>query len=57
MLDTYSHIKISSAIIHCIHGPMQCFQNALTYFAMAVSYKLRMFMKLTPWAGFIKILY
>jgi hypothetical protein len=27
---------------------MQCFQNALSYFATAVRYTRKMFMKLTP---------
>jgi hypothetical protein len=27
------------------HAPMQCFQNALAYFATAVSYSRKMFMK------------
>ena len=31
-----------------MHALMQCFQNALAYFASAVSYECKMFMKLTP---------
>ena len=29
-----------------MHAPMQCFQKALAYFATAVSYARKMFMKL-----------
>ncbi len=27
---------------------LQCFQNAIAYFAMVVTYECKMFMKLTP---------
>jgi hypothetical protein len=33
---------------------MQCFQNALAYFVMAVSYACKIFMKLTPGISVIK---
>ncbi len=29
----------------CMHAPMQCFQNALAYFATVVSYARKMLMK------------
>jgi hypothetical protein len=41
---TYSPAKISCTVIHCMH----CFQNALAYFVLAVSYGHKMFTKLTP---------
>ncbi len=31
-----------------MHVPVQCFQNALAYFAAAISYMCLMFMKSTP---------
>jgi hypothetical protein len=31
-----------------MHAPMHCFQNGLAYFATAVIYNCKMFMKLTP---------
>ncbi len=31
-----------------MQDPMQCFRNALVYFAMAISYAREIFMKLTP---------
>ncbi len=31
-----------------MHAPMRCCQNALAYFAIAVSYMRKMFMKLAP---------
>ncbi len=31
-----------------MHAAMQSFKNSLAYFAMAVSYTCKMFMKLTP---------
>ncbi len=34
---------------------MQCFQNALAYFATAVSYVRKMFMKSTPVVNVIKL--
>ncbi len=34
-------------IFYCMHAPMACFQNALAYFATAVSYACKMFLKLT----------
>jgi hypothetical protein len=36
---------------------MQCFQNALAYFVMAVSYACKMFMKSTPGVSVIKTFY
>ncbi len=39
--------KISSTVL-CMQAPVLCFYNALTYFATAVSYMHKMFMKLTP---------
>jgi hypothetical protein len=45
---TFCLSKISCTIIHCMHALVQCFQNALTYFATAVSYGQKMFMKSTP---------
>jgi hypothetical protein len=32
----YSSSKISYTIAHCMHAPVQCFQNALAYFVMVV---------------------
>jgi hypothetical protein len=52
----YSPGKIICTVIHCIHAPMQCFQNALAYFATGVSYACKMFIKLTPGANVIKLL-
>ncbi len=38
-----------------MHAPMQCFQNALACFAMAiVGYAIKMFMKSTPGANVLK---
>ncbi len=37
-------------------APMQCFQNALAYFATVLNYKGKMSMKLTPVDYFINIL-
>ncbi len=34
-----------------MHAPRQCFQRTLAYFATAVSYARKMFMKLTPCVG------
>ncbi len=34
---------------------MQCFQNALAYFATAVSYEREKFIKLTPGAKVLKL--
>jgi len=35
-----------------MHTLVQCFRNALVYFAMAISYAREIFMKLTPgWVG------
>jgi hypothetical protein len=31
-----------------MHAPMQCCQNTLAYFAIAVSYMRKMFMQLSP---------
>jgi hypothetical protein len=31
-----------------MHAPMLCFKNALAYFATAISYEHKIFMKLTP---------
>ncbi len=42
--------------IHCMHAPIQWFQNALAYFAKAVSYACKMFMKLAPGASSIHML-
>jgi hypothetical protein len=47
---TYSPSKISCAV-HCMHAPMQCFQNVLAYFASVRSYADKMFMKLRPGCG------
>ncbi len=46
MRVTYNPDKMSCTVVHCMHVPLQRFQNALAYFATAVSYE--MFMKLTP---------
>jgi hypothetical protein len=48
MRVTYSLSKISCTIFYYEDGPMQCFQNTPTYFATAVNYTRKMFMKLTP---------
>jgi hypothetical protein len=42
--------KISCVVIHihCMHAAFQSFQNALAYFATAVSYECKMFIKLPP---------
>ncbi len=45
---------INCTIIHCMHVPMQCYQNAPTYFATVVSYMCKMFMKSTPSVNVIK---
>jgi hypothetical protein len=37
-----------SFTIHCIHATVQGFQKVPAYFAMAVSYALKMFMESTP---------
>jgi hypothetical protein len=34
----YGPSTITGTVIHCMYAPMQCFQNALAYFAMTVSY-------------------
>jgi len=36
-----------------MHAPVHCFQNVLTYFAAAVSYTHKMFVKFTPVVIFI----
>ncbi len=41
---TYSPSKISCTV-QCAHASMHYFQNALTYFDTAVSYKCKMCMK------------
>jgi hypothetical protein len=41
-------------VIYLLHAAMQCFQNPLAYFATAVSYMHKFFMKLTPGLSFIK---
>ncbi len=38
----------------CEYAHVHCFQNALAYFALLVSYPRKMFMKLKPSAGVIK---
>ncbi len=53
-LVTYSLSKIKCTI-HCVHFPIKCFQNALTYFAIAVSYGRKMLMKLPPGTDVIKL--
>jgi hypothetical protein len=53
-LVTYSLSKIRCTI-HCMHFPIKCFQNALTYFAMAVIYGRKMLMKLPPGTDVIKL--
>ncbi len=40
----------------CKNAPMQCFQNALAHFIMAVSYELKMFIKSAPLVDCIYIL-
>jgi hypothetical protein len=45
---TYGLGKISYTVLHCLHAPTQCFQNALAYFGTNISYTCKMFMKLTP---------
>jgi hypothetical protein len=37
-----------------MRAPMQCFQNALAYFATTKSHEHKMCMELTPMANFIK---
>jgi hypothetical protein len=48
MLNVVGAGKITCTVVNCMHGPMPCFQNALAYFATAVSYEGKMFMKLPP---------
>ncbi len=36
-------------------APLECFENALAYFAIAIIYTLKMFMKLTPVAIDIRL--
>jgi hypothetical protein len=48
MLVTYSSHKISYPVIHCMHAPMQRFQNVLAFYACKI------FMKLTPEPNAIK---
>jgi hypothetical protein len=43
-LVTNGPSKISSTV-HCMYAPMLCFQNALAYFDMAVSYMSKKFVK------------
>jgi hypothetical protein len=33
--------QISCTVIHCMHTPVQCFQNALAYFSRAVTWLLK----------------
>jgi hypothetical protein len=41
-------------VTYCMYATIQFFQNALAYFAMAVSYVSKMFTKFTPpWANII----
>ncbi len=47
MIVTYGRIKISQPV-HCKHDSMQRFQTELAYFAAALSYDHKMFMKLAP---------
>jgi hypothetical protein len=42
--------------MHCINAPMQFLQNALAYFALAIIYTSKMFIKSTPVADVIKLL-
>jgi hypothetical protein len=53
-LVTYSLSKIRCTI-HCKHFPIQCFQNELAYFAIAVSYGRKMLMKLSPGTDVTKL--
>jgi hypothetical protein len=46
--SNHGHNKISCTIIHCILALKQCFQIALAYFATAISYTHKIFMKSTP---------
>jgi hypothetical protein len=48
MSVTYSPNKISCTIVHRMLSPMKCFQNAKAYFAAAVSYARKMFIKSRP---------
>ncbi len=43
-------------VIYRTYATMQCFQNALTHFATAVSYARKMFVKLIPESNFINLL-
>ncbi len=45
---TYNPGKMSCTVVHCMHVSLPRFQNALAYFATAVSYEHKMFLKLTP---------
>jgi hypothetical protein len=42
--------------VQSMHASMKCFQNALAYFASAVSYVYKMFVKLTAGVNLINIL-
>ncbi len=55
MFVTYGPSKISSSV-QCIHGPMQCLQNALAYIALAINYKQKILMKFTSVVDSINIL-
>ncbi len=44
----YAECRSANFAVHCLHVPMQCFQAALAYFATAVSYTCKMFMKVAP---------
>jgi hypothetical protein len=53
-LTTYGCSKISCIVCPCWLRDTRCFQNALAYFASAVSFTCKRFVKLTLGANFIK---
>jgi len=44
-MDVTLGLSKISCTVKCMQAAMQCFQNALVYFAMAVSYTREMLMK------------
>jgi hypothetical protein len=53
-MAVYDPNKVSCTV-HCMHAAMQCFLNALAYFATAVSYDHKTHMKWTPVVNVIKL--
>ncbi len=53
---TYGCSKINQSILKTLDGSIHAMDDITTYFARAVSYKHKMFMKLAPGDQFISIL-